>query len=149
MIRASVVLPLPGGPCRIIEWRRPSSIARRSAEPGASSRCLPDELLERVRAASASRAARPAAAARAFAAELVVAEQSLHGGSMGRATLTSARSSAADDRQRGVVQRPVGRDRVAAGGGRDAAEIGEAAARLLDDHLRRGEIPQRDDRLAA
>src|SRR5918999_5396050 len=31
--RARVVLPVPGGPYRIIEWGRPSSIAVRSAEP--------------------------------------------------------------------------------------------------------------------
>ncbi len=39
--RASVVLPLPGGPCRIIEWGLPSSIARRSDDPGANSRSWP------------------------------------------------------------------------------------------------------------
>ena len=37
-IRASVVLPEPGGPYRIIEWGRPVSIAVRSEEP-APSRC--------------------------------------------------------------------------------------------------------------
>ena len=36
-MRASVVLPLPGGPCRIIECRRPVSIATRSGAPAASS----------------------------------------------------------------------------------------------------------------
>ena len=35
-IRASVVLPTPGGPKRIIDGGRSSSIARRSAEPSAS-----------------------------------------------------------------------------------------------------------------
>ena len=50
MSRASVVLPLPGGPWRIIECGWPSSIARRSADPGASSRSLADELIERLRA---------------------------------------------------------------------------------------------------
>ena len=32
--RASVVLPVPGGPQRISEWSRPSSSARRSTLPG-------------------------------------------------------------------------------------------------------------------
>ena len=36
-IRAIVVLPTPGGPWRIIDGARPSSIARRSAFPGPSS----------------------------------------------------------------------------------------------------------------
>src|SRR3569623_1133834 len=34
MSRASVVLPVPGGPHRIIEWMRPCSIASRSGLPG-------------------------------------------------------------------------------------------------------------------
>ncbi len=38
MMRASVVLPEPGGPYSTIECRRPSSIAVRRAEPGPS-RC--------------------------------------------------------------------------------------------------------------
>ena len=35
-IRAIVVFPTPGGPCRIIDGARPSSIARRRALPGPS-----------------------------------------------------------------------------------------------------------------
>ena len=35
-IRAMVVFPTPGGPCRIIDGARPSSIARRRALPGPS-----------------------------------------------------------------------------------------------------------------
>ena len=41
MIRASVVFPLPGGPCRIIECGRSPSTARRRAEPGARRRSWP------------------------------------------------------------------------------------------------------------
>ena len=55
---------------------------------------------------------------------------------------------APDDRQRLLVQQPVGRERVATVGRAHTAEIGERAAGLLDDHLRRREIPQRHDRLA-
>ena len=40
-MRAIVVLPVPGGPKRIIDGGRSSSIARRSAEPGASTCCWP------------------------------------------------------------------------------------------------------------
>ena len=47
--RASVVLPVPGGPYRIIECGRPSSIAVRSAEPRAEQVLLADELAERRR----------------------------------------------------------------------------------------------------
>ena len=49
-IRASVVLPEPGGPYRTIECGRPCSIAVRSAEPGAEQVRLADELLEAARA---------------------------------------------------------------------------------------------------
>ena len=48
-----------------------------------------------------------------------------------------------DDRQRRVVHKPVGRQCITAGCRRDAAEVGESAARLLDDHLRRREVPER------
>ena len=40
-MRAIVVFPVPGGPKRIIDGGRSSSIARRSAEPGASTCCWP------------------------------------------------------------------------------------------------------------
>src|SRR4051812_11819074 len=40
-IRASVVFPLPGGPYRIEEWTRSSSIARRNAEPSPSTCAWP------------------------------------------------------------------------------------------------------------
>ena len=48
-IRAIVVFPVPGGPKRIIEGGRSSSIASRSAEPGAEDVLLADELVERRR----------------------------------------------------------------------------------------------------
>jgi hypothetical protein len=35
--RASVVLPVPGGPQRMIDWSRSWSIACRSGRPGATS----------------------------------------------------------------------------------------------------------------
>ena len=40
-IRAMVVFPVPGGPNRIIDGDRSSSIARRSADPGPSTCCCP------------------------------------------------------------------------------------------------------------
>ncbi len=48
--RASVVLPQPGGPQRIIEPRSSRSMATRSGLPGPEQRLLADELLERARA---------------------------------------------------------------------------------------------------
>jgi acyl carrier protein len=39
--RASVVLPVPGGPQRIIEWRRPDANATRKGLPGPSRCCWP------------------------------------------------------------------------------------------------------------
>jgi len=39
MIRASVVLPVPGGPQRMIDCSRSRSIASRSGLPGASRSC--------------------------------------------------------------------------------------------------------------
>ena len=47
--RASVVLPVPGGPYRIIECGRPSSIAVRSAEPRPEQVVLAYELAQRCR----------------------------------------------------------------------------------------------------
>ena len=47
--RASVVLPMPGGPHRIIECRRPDSKATRSGLPGPSRCCWPIDLVERLR----------------------------------------------------------------------------------------------------
>ena len=44
--RASVVLPVPGGPQRMIDCRRSCSIARRSGRPGADERLLADELVQ-------------------------------------------------------------------------------------------------------
>ena len=49
-IRAIVVLPTPGGPWRIIDGARPSSIARRSAVPGPRTLVCPDQLVQRARA---------------------------------------------------------------------------------------------------
>ena len=48
--RASVVFPLPGGPKRIIDETRSSSIARRSTEPSPRICSLADELVEHLRA---------------------------------------------------------------------------------------------------
>ncbi len=45
-----VVFPTPGGPCRIIDGARPSSIARRRARARAEHVLLPDELVQRARA---------------------------------------------------------------------------------------------------
>ncbi len=55
VMRASVVLPVPGGPNRIIECGRPDSIAVRSAEPSPSRCCWPtnsSSVRGRIRAAS-------------------------------------------------------------------------------------------------
>ena len=49
MSRASVVLPVPGGPQRISECSWPRSSAWRSGLPGADHLLLPDELIERAR----------------------------------------------------------------------------------------------------
>ena len=49
MRRASVVLPVPGGPHRMIDCRRSRSIASRSGLPGAEQLLLADELVERAR----------------------------------------------------------------------------------------------------
>ena len=46
MMRASVVLPVPGGPQRMIDCSRSRSIASRSGLPGAEQVLLPDELVE-------------------------------------------------------------------------------------------------------
>ena len=47
--RASVVLPMPGGPHRIIECGLPASKARRSGLPGCEQMRLTDDLVERAR----------------------------------------------------------------------------------------------------
>ena len=47
--RASVVLPVPGGPHRIIEWSWPSSRARRRSLPGADQLRLAHDLVEAAR----------------------------------------------------------------------------------------------------
>src|SRR6266542_621858 len=55
MRKATVVLPVPGGPQRIIECRRPSSSARRSTLPGPIRCCWPttsSRLRGRIRSAS-------------------------------------------------------------------------------------------------
>ena len=49
MTRASVVLPVPGGPQRMIDCSRSRSIASRSGLPGAEDLLLADELVERAR----------------------------------------------------------------------------------------------------
>jgi peptidase E len=54
-MRASVVLPVPGGPCRIIEKGRPCSMATRSAEPSPRTCSWPTSsarVLGRMRAGS-------------------------------------------------------------------------------------------------
>ena len=47
--RASVVLPVPGGPQRMIDCSRSCSIAARSGRPGPIERLLADELVQRAR----------------------------------------------------------------------------------------------------
>src|SRR5947209_14372176 len=59
-----------------------------------------------------------------------------------------ASDSAPDDRERGIVQKSVRRERVIAVGPRDPTEVREPPAGLLDDDPRRGEIPELGDRLA-
>ena len=76
-------MPLPGGPCRIIEWGCPSSIARRSAEPARQQPILPDELVERAGRRRVARGA-PGRAATVAGAGLVLSEQALHVTSMRR-----------------------------------------------------------------
>ena len=49
MMRASVVLPVPGGPQRMIDCSRSRSIASRSGLPGREQLLLADELVERAR----------------------------------------------------------------------------------------------------
>ena len=49
MIRASVVLPVPGGPHRMIDCSRSRSMASRSGLPGREQLFLADELVERAR----------------------------------------------------------------------------------------------------
>ncbi len=81
--RASVVLPLPGGPCRIIECGWPSSTARRSAEPGASSRSWPTNSASEVgRMRVASGASAGAAACVPAAGPGSPNSRSVMGGSM-------------------------------------------------------------------
>ena len=65
MMRASVVLPVPGGPQRMIDCSRSRSIASRSGLPGRQQVLLADVLVERARphALGERRAARPALAA--------------------------------------------------------------------------------------
>ena len=50
IIRASVVLPQPGGPQKSIEPMSSRSICSRSGLPGAEEILLADELIERARA---------------------------------------------------------------------------------------------------
>lgn len=57
------------------------------------------------------------------------------------------RRSAPESPQRGVVQQPVARQRVAASGTWLAVEAGEPTPRFGHDHLERREVPQRDLRL--
>ena len=60
MIRASVVLPVPGGPHRMIDCSRSRSIASRSGLPGASSSSWPtnsSNVRGRMRSASGAGAA--------------------------------------------------------------------------------------------
>src|SRR6266540_1290789 len=54
---------------------------------------------------------------------------------------------AAQDPQDLVMEQSVAGDGAAAVGTRHAGEVAEAAARLLDDHLDRRHVPQRDLRL--
>ena len=49
MTRASVVLPVPGGPHRMIDCSRSRSIASRSGLPGREDVVLADDLVERAR----------------------------------------------------------------------------------------------------
>src|SRR5687768_17125512 len=67
-MRARVVFPTPGGPYRMSERRRSSSIARRSAEPGPRTCCWPtssSSVRGRSRCASGARAAERSRAASA------------------------------------------------------------------------------------
>ena len=50
MMRASVVLPEPGGPQRMIDESRSASIALRSSVPGPTTCSWPDQFVERARA---------------------------------------------------------------------------------------------------
>ena len=54
MTRASVVLPVPGGPQRMTELRRSASTSARNGRPGAKQMGLPDDLIERRRAETIS-----------------------------------------------------------------------------------------------
>ena len=61
MMRASVVLPVPGGPHRMIDCSRSRSMASRSGLPGASSSSWPtnsSKVRGRIRSASGARASR-------------------------------------------------------------------------------------------
>ena len=49
MSRASVVLPVPGGPQKMIDCSRSRSIASRSGRPGADQLVLAFDLVERAR----------------------------------------------------------------------------------------------------
>src|SRR5262249_24814412 len=51
-------------------------------------------------------------------------------------------SPTGEQRERGVVQTAVGRERMAGIDRGLAGQIGEASSRLLDDDLARGEIPR-------
>ena len=66
--RASVVLPVPGGPHRIIECGRPDSSARRSGAPGAQQMRLTHVLIERLRSQPVSQRAVGAVADSSLAA---------------------------------------------------------------------------------
>ncbi len=145
MIRASVVLPLPGGPWRIIECGRPSSIARRSADPGASSRSWPTN-------SSSVRGPHPRGERRVGRERRPARRRSAGGSSLPnsrsmprpasaltRPTIASAASCSAP--LVASASPPSARARAGA--------VGEPPARLLDDHLHRGEVPQRHLGLAA
>src|SRR6266581_4523710 len=65
----------------------------------------------------------------------------------GQVTLSS--SAPGEQLEHLAVQEAVGGHRAAAVWGRLSREIGERATRLLDDHLQRRQVPQRDFGLGA
>src|SRR5262245_27847265 len=133
MRNASVVLPVPGGPQRIMEWRRPSSSARRSTVPGPIRCCCPttsSRLRGRIRSASG--------AGGGLSEDAGAANRSSTAGLYVAPTCVEAEGGLLEG-DRKVQQ---GRD---AGGGHDAASLELRRIRAVGDErnaarLRRGAI---------
>ena len=121
--RASVVLPVPGGPQRIIECRSPRSIARAEQRARAEEVSLADELVEDVRPHPLGERRRLAPTLARPLLEQVHAVRSL----TTRPVVGRHGSRAAVEDARAVRRRALTQDATDAGG--DKGSAGRAAAR--------------------